>query len=113
MKLATVLLAIAVAAQAPAPKWEAQTSGVMVRLRGISAVSARVAWASGANGTLLRTTDGGRSWARLATPAGGEKLDFRDIDAVSDSTAYALSIGSGETSRIYKTRDSGATWDLQ
>lgn len=113
MKFAVLLVAIAVAAQAASPKWEAQASGVTTRLRGISAVSARVAWASGANGTLLRTADGGKTWTKLATPAGAEKLDFRDIDAVSDSVAYALSIGSGETSRIYKTRDSGATWDLQ
>jgi photosystem II stability/assembly factor-like uncharacterized protein len=113
MKLATVVLALAVAVQAPLPKWEAQTSGVTTRLRGISAVSARVAWASGANGTLLRTTDGGKSWMKLTAPAGAEKLDFRDIDAVGESVAYALSIGSGETSRIYKTRDGGATWDLQ
>jgi photosystem II stability/assembly factor-like uncharacterized protein len=100
-------------AQAPAPKWEAQASGVTMRLRGISGVSARVAWASGANGTVLRTADGGKSWTKLTPPAGAEKLDFRDIDAVSESVAYILSIGSGETSRIYKTRDGGATWDLQ
>jgi photosystem II stability/assembly factor-like uncharacterized protein len=113
MKLAAVLVAIAVTAQVPATKWDPQTSGVTTRLRGISAVSARVAWASGANGTLLRTVNGGTSWTKLTPPTGAEQLDFRDIDAVSDSVAYALSIGSGETSRIYKTRDGGATWNLQ
>ena len=113
MKLAAVLVAIAVTAQVPAAKWEPQTSGVTTRLRGISAVSSRVAWASGANGTMLRTVNGGNSWTKLTPPAGAEKLDFRDIDAVSDSVAYALSIGSGETSRIYKTTDGGASWNLQ
>ena len=83
------------------------------RLRGVSAVSASVAWASGANGTLLRTIDGGAVWTKLPAPAGAEKLDFRDIDAFSDRVAYALSIGSGETSRIYKTTDGGASWALQ
>jgi photosystem II stability/assembly factor-like uncharacterized protein len=113
MKLAAVLVTIAVTAQAPVAKWEPQASGVTTRLRGISAVSSRVAWASGANGTLLRTVNGGRTWTKLTPPTGAEKLDFRDIDAVSDSVAYTLSIGSGETSRIYKTRDGGATWNLQ
>ena len=75
----------------------------------MSAVSDRVAWASGANGTILRTTDGGATWQTLAI-AGADKLDFRDIDAVDDRTAYALSIGSGELSRIYKTSDAGLTW---
>jgi photosystem II stability/assembly factor-like uncharacterized protein len=90
-----------------------QTSGVTARLRGVSAVSPRVAWASGANGTLLRTIDGGEHWVLLPPPAGAEKLDFRDIDAASERVAYTLSIGSGETSRIYKTIDGGAHWQLQ
>jgi photosystem II stability/assembly factor-like uncharacterized protein len=106
-------LLIALAAQAPALSWQPQQSGVTVRLRGVSAVSAQVAWASGANGTLLRTADGGAAWTKLPSPQGAEKLDFRDIDAVGERVAYALSIGSGETSRIYKTSDAGATWTLQ
>ncbi len=92
--------------------WTAVTTGVEARLRGVSAVSDRVAWASGTNGTVLRTTDGGVSWHRLTIP-GSEKLDFRDIDAVDERTAYALSIGPGELSRIYKTTDAGLTWTEQ
>jgi len=92
--------------------WQPQTSGVTARLRGVSAVSALVAWASGANGTILRTTDGGRTW-RPRPVAGAETLDFRDIDALSERVAYALSIGSGAASRIYKTRDGGEHWTLQ
>ena len=92
--------------------WTAVTTGVEARLRGVSAVSDRVAWASGTNGTVLRTTDGGASWHRLTIP-GSEKLDFRDIDAVDERTAYALSIGPGELSRIYKTTDAGLTWTEQ
>ena len=94
MKLPALLISLALAAQAPSLKWEAQTSGVTTRLRGVSAVSAQVAWASGANGTLLRTVDGGSGWTKLVPPAGAESLDFRDIDAFSDRVAYALSIGS-------------------
>jgi photosystem II stability/assembly factor-like uncharacterized protein len=95
-----------------APVWTDQTSGVSARLRGVSAVSDRVAWASGSGGTVLRTTDAGATWLALSI-AGAEKLDFRDIDAVSDQVAYVLSIGSGYSSRIYKTIDGGRTWALQ
>jgi photosystem II stability/assembly factor-like uncharacterized protein len=99
--LLTVLLAI-VLTQVQAPfTWSSVSTGVSARLRGVSAVSDRVAWASGTTGTILRTADGGVTWQRL-TIAGTEKLDFRDIDAVDDGTAYALSIGPGELSRIYK-----------
>jgi len=108
-----VLATLVVGLSAQAIQWQPQDSGTTSRLRGVSAVSPQVAWASGANGTLLRTVDGGATWTKLAPPAGAEKLDFRDIDAFSDRVAYALSIGSGDTSRIYKTSDGGATWTLQ
>jgi photosystem II stability/assembly factor-like uncharacterized protein len=93
------------------PHWSVQTSGVQSRLRGVSAVSDRVAWASGADSTVLRTTDGGLSWKILTVTT--DDLDFRDIDAIDSSTAYVLSIGNGPASRIYKTTDGGTTWTLQ
>jgi photosystem II stability/assembly factor-like uncharacterized protein len=42
-----------------------------------------------------------------------EKLYFRDVEAFDADTAYLLSIGNGETSRIYKTIDGGKTWQIQ
>jgi photosystem II stability/assembly factor-like uncharacterized protein len=110
--IATLALAGAAIATAPAPHWVAQSSGVTARLRGVSAISDRVAWASGAGGTVLRTADGGGTWQKLAVPD-ADKLDFRDVDAVSETTAYILSIGPGPASRIYKTSDAGAHWVLQ
>ena len=106
---ATILL---LAAPLASQQWQGQRSGVDARLRGISVVNDKVAWASGARGTVLRTIDGGRVWQQLTVP-GAEKLDFRDVDAVSDTTAYILSIGNGSASRIYKTIDAGQTWNLQ
>jgi len=93
------------------PHWSIQTSGVTVRLRGVSAVSERIAWASGADSTVLRTADGGATWQKLRVTT--DRLDFRDIDAIDARTAYVLSIGNGPASRIYKTIDAGATWTLQ
>lgn len=101
--------AVVAAAQSP---WTPQLTGVNARLRGISAVSDRVAWASGTGGTVLRTTDGGTTWTAVAVP-GAADLDFRDVDGFSDRVAYVLSIGNGEASRIYKTTDAGRSWALQ
>ena len=92
-----------------AAAWTPQLTGVNARLRGVSAVSDKIAWASGTAGTVLRTTDGGDNWKQVSVPNAG-KLDFRDIDALSDKVAYALSIGNGELSRIFKTMDGGASW---
>jgi photosystem II stability/assembly factor-like uncharacterized protein len=80
--------------------------------RGLCAVNDRVAWVGGTKGTVGRTIDGGKTWHVLPVP-GAEKLDFRDVEAFGESTAYALSIGPGEDSRIYKTTDAGKSWKLQ
>jgi photosystem II stability/assembly factor-like uncharacterized protein len=110
MTLITLLFVLcAVDARA---QWIGQTSGTTVRLRGVSAVSRRVAWASGANGTYARTLDGGRTWQTGQVP-GAAELDFRDVDAFDAETAYLLAIGEGERSRIYKTNDGGRNWTLQ
>jgi photosystem II stability/assembly factor-like uncharacterized protein len=118
MRFATMLLVIgAVAAALPAAQPPSSTtpppgSGVTARLRGISVVSDTVAWASGTDGTVIRTRDGGQTWTRL-TVDGAARRDFRDVDAVSEREAFVLSIGPGDASRIYKTSDAGATWVLQ
>ena len=103
-----VLIILAIVA---APRWTVQNSGVTVRLRGVSAVSERVVWASGAGSTVLRTTDGGATWQKLTVTS--DALDFRDVDAVDAQTAYVLAIGNGPASRIYKTTDAGKTWTMQ
>jgi photosystem II stability/assembly factor-like uncharacterized protein len=89
-----------------------QTSGTDVQLRGISAVSEKVAWASGAKGTVLRTVDGGATWQKLEI-ADADDLDFRDIQAFDQNTAFVLSIGEGDKSSIYKTTDGGRIWQRQ
>ena len=109
MKIPTVLLIALLTTLAPT--WTSQTSGVTARLRGVSAVNERVAWASGSGSTVLRTTDGGATWQKLTVTS--DTLDFRDVDAIDADTAYALSIGNGPASRIYKTTDAGATWTMQ
>lgn len=107
---ATILLTLC--AHGARAQWVAQESGTTARLRGLSAVSSRVAWASGAGGTYARTTDGGKTWQAGQVP-GAAELDFRDVDAFDAETAYLLAIGLGERSRIYKTSDGGRSWTLQ
>jgi photosystem II stability/assembly factor-like uncharacterized protein len=91
-------------------QWRPQQSQTTANLRGVSAVDARVCWASGANGTFLRTVDGGRTWRRGVVP-GAETADFRDVEAIDATTAYLM--GVGEMSRVYKTTDGGRSWTLQ
>jgi photosystem II stability/assembly factor-like uncharacterized protein len=92
--------------------WKLQESGTKARFRGLSVVSRDVAWASGNQGTCVRTLDGGATWNMVDVPDSAS-LDFRDIQAFDDRTATVLSIGPGELSRIYRTVDGGSNWTLQ
>ena len=100
------------AQSAATPTLTPQQSGTINRLQAISAVNDQVAWASGVGGTYAVTTDGGTTWRSGVVP-GASILEFRDVEAQSDKVAYLLAAGPGEFSRIYKTRDGGATWTKQ
>lgn len=102
----------------PSPLWEAQPGATAAAagasLRGVRAVSRRVAWASGSAGTVLRTTDGGDSWQRLAVPPAARTLDFRSVWAFDSLTAVVASAGEAAEgqARLYRTTDGGRTWTL-
>ena len=81
-------------------------------LRGIDNVGKGIAWASGTNGTVLRTEDAGYLWQRCTIPPGAEHLDFRGIQAFDANTAIVMSSGPGDQSRLYKTTDGCQTWTL-
>lgn len=91
--------------------WQLTPTGSSARLRGLSAVSDSVAWASGSVGTVLRTTNGGATWQSVGPP-GTATLQFRDIEAFDANNAVILSIGNGTDSRVYVTSDGGASWTL-
>jgi len=95
-----------------AAQWVIQQSNTAANLRGIHNVGGGIAWASGAQGTVLRTTDDGKTWQHCPVPPNAEKLDFRGIQAFDENTAIVMSSGAGEQSRIYKTTDGCVTWNL-
>ncbi len=93
-------------------QWDIEESHTTASLRGIHNVGGGVAWASGTNGTVLRTEDGGYLWQTCNVPPGAEKLDFRGIQAFDENTAIVMSSGPGDQSRLYKTTDGCQTWKL-
>jgi photosystem II stability/assembly factor-like uncharacterized protein len=108
--LATALICLC--APVAGAQWQRQSIGTTADFRGLSVVGPNVAWVSGTKGTYGRTTDGGQNWT-VGTVPGAEKLDFRDVEAFGQDTAYLLSAGLGEDARIFKTNDGGKTWSLQ
>src|SRR5579862_1576774 len=93
-----LLIPLLLGALAFAQNWVSQPSGTKASLRGVSALSAKVVWASGSRGTWLRTMDGGATW-HAATVPGGQDLDFRGVRGIDEHTAYLMSSGPGDKSR--------------
>ncbi len=108
MRAALLILVLAATAQA---QWTIQTP-TTADLRGIDNVGKGIAWASGTNGTVLRTEDAGYLWQACTIPPGAEHLDFRGIQAFDANTAIVMSSGPGDQSRLYKTTDGCQTWTL-
>ena len=120
LRLFLVLLALPIfvgAGDSSGVSWTVQTSGLDTNLRGVSAARGHssqgfAVWVSGSNGVILRSVDRGKTWRQLHV-AGGDTLDFRSLRALDATTAYVMSSGEGELSRIYKTTDGGVSWNLQ
>ncbi|MBZ5667785.1 MAG: hypothetical protein LAO30_24730 [Acidobacteriia bacterium] len=93
-----------------------QSTGFDSNLRGVSVSKTHsgkyAMWVSGTKGIILRSLDDGKSWKQLKVE-GVADLDFRDIESFGETTAYVMSSGDGEKSRIYKTVDGGRSWTLQ
>ena len=110
MRLLLTLILVAAAAAQSASR--AELSHTIESLRGVSAVSREVAWASGTHGTYLETIDAGRTWTPAQVPDAAT-LDFRAVVAFSKDEAFLMSAGPGDQSRIYHTADAGKHWQLQ
>ena len=70
-------------------------------LRGLDAVGAKVAWVSGDEGGVWRTTDGGKTWKDVR-PDAEKELAFRDVEA--DSARSPRCCPSGRAARAGSTR---------
>jgi len=110
MRTLLIIVLAATALAQPAP--QTHPSPTTESLRGASAVSRQIAWASGTHGTYLRTTDAGRTWLPAQVPDAAA-LDFRAVAAFSADEAFLMSAGPGGQSRIYHTSDAGQHWQLQ
>jgi hypothetical protein len=105
---------VSVLAQNSSP-WYLQESGTAAGLRGIDSVDGVVAWASGTEGTVLRTTDGGAHWTKCAVPdaaTDGATLDFRGVQGWDAQRAIVMASGPGDKSRLYKTDNGCKIWTL-
>ncbi len=84
------------------------TTSPKISIRGLSVVSDNIIWASGSNGKVAKSKDGGKNFEWL-TVKGYEQKDFRDIEAFDANTAVIMAVDSPAI--ILKTKDGGKTWN--
>jgi photosystem II stability/assembly factor-like uncharacterized protein len=93
--------------------WTNQNTGISQVIFPIKAVDENTVWAGSENGVYLRTTDGGANWTSGTVPGAGP-INFLSIAAIDSDTAYFTGASfSAIDTRIYKTTDGGASWEMQ
>jgi photosystem II stability/assembly factor-like uncharacterized protein len=105
-------LAVLIAVVSASAQWNIAATDSTAALRGIHHLGTGVIWASGANGSVLRSEDDGCLWQRCDVPPGAGNLDFRAVFAWDANHAMVMSSGQGADSRLYETTDGCATWRL-
>lgn len=88
------------------------TPGEAPGIQGIAFGTATVGLAVGEGVTILRTTDGAKTWQLLPVPAGVDKTRrLRAVAADPTSTANYIVVGDGGL--ILRTLDAGTTWTIR
>jgi photosystem II stability/assembly factor-like uncharacterized protein len=93
------------------PGWSEQVSGVTSILRTVKAVSPSIAWAAGAAGVVLRTTNGGNTWSSVGGGAIGTTAIIYNVEALDATTAFVTTSPSSAFTHIFRTTNAGVSWD--
>lgn len=102
-------MSFSIFAQNILPHIDTLVSGRKTSLRGLSVVNDNILWVSGSNGTVGKSTNGGRDWKWFQVKT-FEKADFRDIEAFDATSAVIISVG--EPAYILRTTDGGENWKV-
>src|SRR5579862_4520039 len=118
MRVPTLALFLSSLFALPSPQAQQPQSHVAANnssLRGLSVSTTndqKILYATGSNGTILRSTDYAKSWTPLHID-NADTADFRGVQSFGADIAYVFSVGNDNKSHIYKTSDAGKTWSTQ
>lgn len=90
---------------APGTDWERHASGVDATLTGVSFADAERGWATGHDGLVLGTADGGVTWTAVHR-AEDRRTSYLDVCALSSDRAIAI----GGFGAYLETNDGGQSW---
>jgi photosystem II stability/assembly factor-like uncharacterized protein len=102
MRTITFILFFFFTAQISIAQWANQSSGSSASLNSVHFINATQGWIAGDNGTILRTTDAGKTWAAQNS---GTSRQLNKIFMVNANVGYAV----GKNGTIVKYN--GSTWN--
>jgi photosystem II stability/assembly factor-like uncharacterized protein len=110
--LALIAVTVAAPAQEIADGWVVRDSPVNALLVAADFADDEVGWASGIR-TIIKTTDGGRSWQTQVKAGDMEDYWFNNIAALSRDVAMASGYpyGRGGGGILLRTEDGGRSWN--
>jgi photosystem II stability/assembly factor-like uncharacterized protein len=81
--------------------------------RSVDMLNSSVVWVSGSKGSILKTSDGGKSWQNKC-PARYATHDFRGVVVLDMNTVVAISAGEAEKGQalVIRTNNEGETWQV-
>jgi photosystem II stability/assembly factor-like uncharacterized protein len=85
-------------------RWDVQNSGVTDQLNSVIFRDVNTGWAAGANNTILKTNDGGKTWSRVLEREEGGNT-FSSIFFTSATEGWA-----GGNNVLLHSSDGGETW---
>ena len=88
-------------------KWQQVVTPVQAMLNRVRFYDDKLGWAVGHDGSVLKTSDGGKSWALIHSDTQWGK-PFYDILFVTPQTGFVV----GANSVFKRTDDGGQTWEL-
>ncbi len=100
--------------------WSQSAPGVRTNLTHVQFLNANLGWAVGWKSTILRTTNGGRTWGMTSVPRG---ISLEGLDMVTGKIGWAVGcsgphvpyadLDAGYGAVVLKTTDGGRHWKFQ
>lgn len=125
MKKSLLFLSLIASISAANAQWTSQATGFSTASRGLSqvtALDANTVWALAYDGSGLganvqeftKTTDGGTTWTAGVVDMGDPVLEINNISPVNGTTAWVSALVPADGNGfVFKSSDSGATWEQQ
>jgi photosystem II stability/assembly factor-like uncharacterized protein len=89
--------------------WNEVNSGVTAALRSVSNANAMVAWVCGANGTVIKTTNGGYNWTNHTGNGIPANITLINIFGIDNNNAITAGY-TGTNTFVYRTYTGGNNW---